>query len=99
MRDELGQALHLAETSPVEELPRLLGDLEEIRATAIARLTTPAAATPPNINLEISEAAHRLGVSPSFLYRHHREFKFTRREGRKLLFSSQGIAEHLRKQR
>ena len=37
MRVELQPVLKAANDLPIEELPRLLGDLEEIRATATAR--------------------------------------------------------------
>jgi hypothetical protein len=40
MRDALEPVLALAKNVPREELPRLLGDLAEISATANARLKT-----------------------------------------------------------
>jgi len=95
-RDALRPALELARTLPPEELPRLLGDLEEIRAIALVRLTAPVPATPPDANLEVPEAAHRLGVSPDYLYRNHKKFPFTRREGRKLLFNAAGLDLYLK---
>jgi len=36
-------------------------------------------------------AADRLGMSSSYLYRHHRQFPFSCRVGRSLRFSSEGI--------
>jgi excisionase family DNA binding protein len=97
MRSELEAALELARSLPPDELPRLLGDLEEIRATVAARLITPAKSASTDVNLEVSEAAHRLGVSPDYLYRHSKRFPFTRRIGRKLLFSSSGLDSYLNK--
>lgn len=96
MRQELEAAINLAQTLGPAELPRLLGDLEETRATALARLTAPASIEE---NLEVPEAAHRLGVSPAYLYAHHKNLPFTRREGRKLLFSARGLEEYIRRQR
>jgi excisionase family DNA binding protein len=100
MRDELHAALGLARELTPEELPRLLGDLEEVRCTAIARLTAVAPKSSPERDelLNVAEACRRLNVSKDYLYRHHREFTFTRRVGRKLLFSSLGIDKYLRQQ-
>lgn len=89
MRQELQPALDQARTLAPEELPRFLGDLEEIRATAVARLAAP------DELLEVPEASHRLGVSPGYLYHHHAHLPFTRRVGRKLLFSACGIEEYI----
>jgi hypothetical protein len=47
MREELQPALAVARTLPSEELPRLLGDLEELFATAMARLIAAAANEAP----------------------------------------------------
>jgi hypothetical protein len=38
-----------------------------------------------------------MGISKDFLYRNSSRYPFTRRQGRKLLFSSVGIDEYLRK--
>ena len=89
--------LEQARTLAPEELPRLLGDLEEVRATAVARLVAPAQSpAAPDELLEVPEASRRLGVSPGYLYRHHARLPFTRRVGRKLLFSASGIEEYIR---
>jgi len=95
---ELEPALDAARRLPPNELPRLLGDLEEVRATALARLTAPAPQqqAQPDELLDVAEAARRLGVSTQYLYRHHPRLPFTRRVGRKLLFSALGIAQYLR---
>jgi predicted DNA-binding transcriptional regulator AlpA len=101
MRHELQLVLMSAKELPAGELPRLLGELEEIRATAMARLTAPAVAQLQQHDelLDTAEAAHRLGISKDFLYRNHRDFSFTRRVGRRLLFSSVGIEKYIRQQR
>jgi predicted DNA-binding transcriptional regulator AlpA len=96
MKPELEIILQSAQTLPAAALPELLGDLEQIRVTALARLTAPApAASSPDTLLNVAEAAARLGMSKAYLYRHHSTFPFARREGRALRFSSRGIAEHL----
>jgi predicted DNA-binding transcriptional regulator AlpA len=99
MRSELQSALAQARTLATEELPRLLGDLEEIRTTALARLSAPAPAPAPDELLEVPEAAHRLGLSPSYLYHHHKRFPFARKIGRKLLFSSAGLEVYVKRAR
>ena len=99
MRDELQFVLKVAQDLPPEGLPKLLGEIEEIRCTAMARLTSPEAAkTVDDRLLAVKEASHRLGVSKDYLYRHGHNFPFTRRIGRKLLFSSAGIDKHIRQQ-
>ena len=83
-----------------EELPDLIGELEAIKATAWARLTAPALATQEHDELlDVETAAERLGVSRDYLYRHSQEYPFTRRQGRKLLFSALGVDKHIRQQR
>jgi excisionase family DNA binding protein len=95
-RDELNSALAQARQLPLEELPRLLGDLEEVRATALARLTSPAPQQQPDELLDVREASRRLGVSTDYLYRHHRSFPFIRRVGRSLRFSAAGLEDYIR---
>ena len=100
MRNDLQLVLRAATELPAGELPRLIGELEEIRVTAMARLTGPAPAQPQQHDelLDTAQAAHRLGISKDFLYRNHRGFSFTRRVGRRLLFSSAGIEKYIRQQ-
>jgi hypothetical protein len=95
MRSELQPAIELARTLAPDELPDLLGDLEVIRATAYARLTAPAEPSQPDESLDVAAAAKRLGVSPSYFYKHHSRFKFVRSEGRKLVVSSAGLEKYL----
>lgn len=97
MRKDLEPVLKLARDLNVEHLPEFLGELEQVRVTAFARLAAPVLMQPQvDRLLEIDEAANLLGVSQDYLYRHHQEFSFTRREGRRLLFSLLGIQKHIR---
>jgi hypothetical protein len=96
VRQELQSALTAARELPPEELPRLLGELEEIRATAMARLASPPAVAQEDELLDVDEAASRLGVSTDYVYHHHPEWSFTRRQGKKLLFSKLGLERYLR---
>ena len=85
----------LVESTPATELPRLIGDLEAARAAAWARLTAPAPPEPavdgardePR-NLDVAEAARRLGMSRDWLYRHATELPFALRIGRRVVFDS-----------
>ena len=92
---QLVALLAVAKTVPAEDLPRLLGDLEEIRATAMARLAAPAPTQPQDELLDAGEAARRLGLSVDYLYHHHKNFPFSQRIGRRLLFSSRGIEQFI----
>lgn len=99
MRNELQTALVAARELPADELPRLLGDLEEIRCTAMSRLTAPVLSPPQSDELlDVNEAARRLGTSKDYLYRHHARLPFTRRMGRNLRFSALGIENYIRQQ-
>jgi excisionase family DNA binding protein len=97
MRKELESALIAAQTLLPHDLPRLLGELEELRATALARLVSPSPSPAPDTLLGVDEAAKRLGMSRDYIYRNHQRYPFTRREGRSLKFSAQGIERYLRR--
>lgn len=99
MRNELEIVLMVAKELPPGELPHLLGELEEVRCTALARLTAPAPVPQADELLDTAEAARRLGISRDFLYRNHGEFSFTRRMGRRLLFSALGVEKYIRQQK
>jgi hypothetical protein len=82
---------------PPEELPDLIGELESVKAVAWARLTAPTPTTQEHDELlDVAIAAGRFCISSDYLYRHSREYPFTRRQGRKLLFSALGIERYIR---
>jgi len=82
---------------PKEDLPNFIGQLEAAKAVAWARLTAPVPVpTEHDQLLDVTEASCRLGVSRDYLYAHHQLYPFTRRQGRKLLFSAQGIEKYIR---
>jgi excisionase family DNA binding protein len=70
MRRELESALSQANSLPPAELPRFLGELEELRLVAFARMIAPPAAVtqPDEELLDIAEAARRLNLSRTTLY-------------------------------
>jgi len=98
LREEIQRVLQIAQEMPPEQLPRLVGELEEVRCIAFARLLVPRPVSEASSDrlLAIDEASRKLGVSKDYLYRHREDFPFTRRMGRKLLFSSHGIETFLR---
>jgi predicted DNA-binding transcriptional regulator AlpA len=98
MNSRLEPVLYAARTLPPAELPRLLGDLEEVKAVAFSRLNAPALApVAPDELLSVRQAAQKLGCSTAYLYRN--ELPFIIRMGRKRMFSQNGIEAYLRKQK
>jgi predicted DNA-binding transcriptional regulator AlpA len=88
--------LEQARVTPSDQLPEFLGKLETARAVAYSRLSAPATSVRPNDELlSIEAASARLGVSKGYLYRHHNEFSFARRIGKRLLFSASGIEAYI----
>jgi hypothetical protein len=98
MRQELQPALELARALAPDDLAEFLGELEIVRVTALARIAA-APELPPDRNIDASEASERLHVSKSYLYRNAEHFPFTRKEGRKVLFSANALELYLRKKR
>src|SRR5713226_10407419 len=100
LKPALAHCRNAALDLPAAELPNLIGELEAIKATAWARLTAP---TPAPLEhdelLDVEAAAGRLGISRDYLYRHSKEYAFTRHQGRKLLFSALGIDKHIGQKR
>ena len=97
MKAELQAVLETARSLPADALPQFLGELETVRAVAWSRLTSPAPPVPNGADelLDIDAAAARLGISSSYLYRHHSQFPFSRRVGRTLRFSAFGIQSYI----
>jgi hypothetical protein len=98
MRATLELALRDAKELPADELPRLLGDLEEVRATAQSRLLAaraPQAA--PDEWLDVKQTAELLKVSRDYLYHNHASLPFAKRLGKRLLFSRTGMERYMRR--
>ncbi len=85
-----------------DEVPALLGHLEQLKATLWTRLLGV-----PSLDgkgqgadgdtlLKVTEASKRLNLKEDYLYRHHKRFPFTVRIGRRLRFSSNGIEKYIR---
>jgi hypothetical protein len=100
LKSALARCRDAARDLPASELPDFIGELEAAKATAWARLSAPSPLAQEHDELlEVEAAAQRLGISKDYLYRHHAQYSFTRRQGRKLLFSALGIEKHIRQNR
>lgn len=84
-----------------EAIPQLRGELAHLDTLLICRLLAAGQdrGTPDDQLLSVEDSATRLGCSPDYLYRHHSRLPFTRRVGRKLLFSARGIEKHIAQNR
>jgi excisionase family DNA binding protein len=100
MRAELQSVLDSLKEMPADRLPDLMGELEVIRATALLRISSAMPSTQTRDELiTVEQAAERLGLSTDYLYRHSKQLPFTRRVGRKLMFSSLRIDAYIRQNR
>ena len=75
-------------------LPRIIG----LQVAVLARaLVNGHDANSEDRLLTVDEAAARLGQSKDWLYRHATKLPFTRRVGRQVRFSSQGLESYIRR--
>ena len=94
LKEEIG------ELAP-EQIPAVLGELEELKAAAWAQLLAPNGRSPFGIQeaadelVNAREAARRLGLSVDYLYRFSRRLPFVVRIGRRVRFSSRGIERYI----
>ena len=93
---------------PLSELDRLISVASPTERAGLvvqlsARLATlgaglvPDPAQQPERNLDVAEAAKRLGVSERYLYRNAKRLPFARRVGRRLLFSECELSRYMAK--
>jgi helix-turn-helix protein len=86
---------------PMNELPRLLGQLRELEATVLARMyAAPRSAETtrgPDQLLDVEDAAKRLNVSEDYLYRHWKKLPFAQKYDWGLRFSTRGIDEYIQR--
>ena len=86
----------VSEANP-NQLPAISAALSAVAAAAGARLVLVNGQAEdhnfcaPDVNLSAPDAAHRLGVSVDWLYKHHRKLPFARKIGRRVLFSARGL--------
>lgn len=93
------------ENIPHSNLPAILGQVEQLRATLWSQLVRPPEREierpdPPKVKqnqlLTADEAAERLGVTRNWMYRRADSLPFTRRIGKRTLrFSETGIERWL----
>jgi len=89
-----------------DQIPDFLGRLETVKARAWMgggaqrdQRSSPSALPAADRNIDAKEAARRLGMSRSYVYRHADEFPFTRRIGGRVLFWAAGLEEWNRERR
>lgn len=68
--------LSVARTLPSSALPAFIGQIAEVQAVALARLTTPVPVEAPADRdgqdvLDVASAASYIGMSPKWIYRHY----------------------------
>jgi hypothetical protein len=91
---DLQQVLAGVDTLAPEDLPRLLGQLREVEAAAMARLyakPSNSAAIEQEQLLDVEAAAKRLNVSEDYLYRNWKKFPFAHKYDWGLRFSARAI--------
>ena len=97
----------LIERAKPEELPDLAAELARGLASVLARAATVATPTPvaatldaPDALLSVAEAATRLGMPKSWLYRHAKTLPFALKLGhRTLRFDARGLERWARSRR
>ena len=90
------ELIHRTADDP-QELCVILGELRTLEATGFSLLARFEAKQPDEL-LDVKEAAKRLHVSTTYLYRHHEKFH-PHREGRKLLFSREALDKYAKRSR
>jgi predicted DNA-binding transcriptional regulator AlpA len=85
-------------TCDEESLLLILEQLAGLQARAEVQVRSasgPAPAVPagsqPDVNVPVEEAARRLGISRSYIYKNARSLPFTTRIGRRLVCSARGL--------
>lgn len=102
-REHLSELEREIERAGADALPSLIGELARLQAVAQARLAGlsanghPTQAQPDEL-LTAEQAAQRLGVSVDALYR-RKDWPFRVSLGRRVRFSSQGMAKYIRQRR
>jgi hypothetical protein len=95
--DRADNILALAETTPVAQLPRLIGDLHEAIAVCNMRLLTPApnpTTEAPQQLVDRREASRILGVSTYYL--EGKRLSCETRAGRKILYPKSKLEQYVR---
>ena len=95
-RADLPQLLAHPTASPVDKIPAAIGELERIKVTLWSRLAQPERQEEDRL-LSIVEAMSRTGMSRTWLCRNAAagNLPCARKVGRRLLFSSVGLARWL----
>lgn len=100
MTDHLDLVALLAEPArasevPPAQVPPLLCQLAALQSMLAARLTGTAMQSGEDWLLDVKAVKERTGMSTDWLYHHAKSLPFTRRIGRKVLFSEAGLTRWL----
>ena len=89
----------VVEQAPIAQCPRLLGELERLKASLWIRMTTPLQSTKASHDrlLTAEEVATHLSVTKAYVYKNAGRYPFAVREGRYVRFSQQGLARYIEK--
>lgn len=86
-------------TVPMDGLPRLMGDLECLRAMADLRMRAgiPQSTVPQTVEetryLTVDEVAARFHVTPKWLYRHKRQMPHSQPSRKVVLYPEQAVSK------
>jgi hypothetical protein len=85
---------------PTSSIPYLRGELAKFDTMLLARILDERNRRDEKSNefdqlLNVQQAAAKLGVSVDYIYKRAPVFPFTVREGRRVLFSQQGVERYL----
>jgi excisionase family DNA binding protein len=86
----------IAAASPSERAALVVGLAARLAVLGAGLAQAPQPAATADENVDVEEAARRLGVSARFIYRHQRELPVVRM-GRRLVLSSRGIDAYIAK--
>lgn len=83
---------------PLERIPEVIGELERAKAVLWSRLTSPVPVSQRAADdrlLSAQQVHEQTQLSVAWMYRHANALPFTRRVGRKVLFSQAGLTKWL----
>jgi len=89
----------IASASPADRAALIVGLAARLATLGAGMVQTTPQAAGADRNLDVHEAAARLGMSAAWLYRHGADFPCSVRIGRRLLFSERGLETFLARRR
>lgn len=88
----------IATASPADRAALIVGLAARLATLGAGMVQSTPQPADADRNLDVHEAAHRLGMSAAWMYRHGAELPFSVRVGaRRLLFSERGLDAYIRR--